>query len=315
MLGQHFIAKEKEEYQSMSLDDRLIVLAMHGGELPWDEESEELVAETIEVKDLTPEISVKGKAPDNVVLTPPKGLKFLKATEVVDAWGLNMVLFGVPGVGKTTLAAEAQDSPYGKDVFFIDVEGGTRSISDRPDITVWRPESWFQVKEVFDWLATESHPYRTIVIDTLNELQSLGMKDIMETAKDPEWPGIQDWGKSTEQMARLVRAFLAFSQERGWNVIFTAHANEQKDEVTGKLLIRPNLTPKATERVCGLVDVVGYYSRDRDGNRELLLEPTPSIVAKYRQPLTGPQLPVKMINPSMVDILSHLREKNVLGGE
>jgi phage nucleotide-binding protein len=248
---------------------------------------------------------------EKVIIPMPKGLKVMRANEVVDAWGLNMVLFGIPGAGKTALAATAQDSPYGADVLFIDVEGGTRTIADRKDITVFKPDTFSEVREMYDWIvdAGESggHSFKTIVIDTLPELQRIGLKEILSSSKNPDWPGIQDWGKSTEQMMAMVRAFRGLSQGHGYNIIFTAHANEQKDEVTGAVMVRPNLTPKATEMVCGAVDVVGYLSRNPAGVRELRLEPTNTIMAKYRQPRSGVQLPTVIQDPNLVSILEHLR--------
>lgn len=248
------------------------------------------------------------------VITPSKGSrksiadKMRAASDIPDAWGLNMVLFGSPGVGKTTLAATAQDSPYGRNVLFIDVEGGTRSIADRTDIMVVQPESFDEVRDVFEWIMTEpDHGFQTFVIDTLVELQSVGMRDIMMTAKDPDYPGLQDWGKSTEQISRLVRAFRSLAQTRGWNVIFTAHAREQKDEVDGRIYVRPNLTPKVTERIGGTVDVVGFLTKEDDGTRLLQLDPTRRVMSKYRQPLTGKRLPPVIKDPSLVAILSHLR--------
>lgn len=244
------------------------------------------------------------------VLTPITA-RLHSASESPTKMGMNAVLFGPPGVGKTTLCAQAQDSEFGRNVIFIDVEGGTRSISDRSDITVFRPSEFADLREIFDYLADGDHTFQTIVIDTLNELQKLGLRDIMQTAKDPEWPGIQDWGRSTEQITRMVRAFRGLSQERGWNVFFTAHANKQKDELTGRVFIEPNLTPKATEMVCGAVDMVGYLQFDMEGKRELLLQPTNTITAKYRQPRTGPQLPAVIKEPNLVQILEHLRTGEV----
>jgi phage nucleotide-binding protein len=256
---------------------------------------------------------------ENVVVPIPNNLRLIKANQVPETWGLNMVLFGVPGCGKTTLAASAQDSPHGRNVLFIDVEGGTRSIADRANIDVIRPESIADVQELYHWLIDMSdvgqEPYKTIVIDTISELQRLGMKDILQKSRDPNFPGIQEWAKSNEQISALVRAFRNLAQLKGWNVIFTAHANEQKDEVTGAILIRPNLTPKAAELVCGAVDVVGYMTRDYDGKHHLRLEPSNTIVAKYRQPLTGPVLPTMIENPNLVDILAHMRSEVDLAGD
>lgn len=235
--------------------------------------------------------------------------KFRSAAEVPDAWGLNMMLYGPPGTGKTTLSATAQDSPHGRNVLFIDIEGGTRSVSDRQDVTVFQPTKFDEVREVFEYIVTQSHDFKTFVLDTISEGQMMGMADIMVTAKDPEWPGLQDWGKSTEQMLRLVRAFRNLAQTRSWNVILTAHAREQRDDVEGRIYVRPNLTPKVVERIGGVVDVVGYMTKEDDGSRLLQLEPTRRVMAKYRQPLKGPipRLPGTIRNPSLVTILEHLR--------
>jgi phage nucleotide-binding protein len=252
-----------------------------------------------------------------VVITPAKGgapslaekvaKMMVPASTIPDEWGLNMILFGSPGVGKTTLAASAQDSKYGRNVLFIDVEGGTRSIADRTDVQVVRPANFGEVRDIFDWIMTEEHSFQTFVIDTIVELQQLGMKDIMLTAKDPEWPGLQEWGKSSDQITRLVRAFRGLAQTKGWNVIFTAHASEQKDEAEGRIYVRPNLTPKVTERICGAVDVVGYMTKEDDGTRKLQLGPTRRVMSKYRQPLSGRRLPDVILNPSLVTILEHLK--------
>jgi len=52
------------------------------------------------------------------------------------------VLFGHGGVGKTTLACTAQDSPFGQDVLLIDVDLGVESVTDRDDIMVEQPDQW-----------------------------------------------------------------------------------------------------------------------------------------------------------------------------
>ena len=220
------------------------------------------------------------------VLQPKaSNLKFLKASEVNDAWGVNMLIYGAPGVGKTTFAASAQDSPYGKDVLFIDVEGGVRSIADRDDITIFRPDSFDDVKSVFMALKNgELAQFKTVVVDSIGETQALGLRTIMRTAKNPDLPGLQDYGKSNEQIGILIRGLRGLAQAQGVNVVITALAVESKDENTGAILTRPALTPKALELATGAVDMLGYMTQKKDGTRVLNFQPSTSYMAKLRQP-------------------------------
>jgi len=243
------------------------------------------------------------------VLTPKgENLKFLKASEVNDAWGVNMLVYGSPGVGKTTFAASAQDSPYGKDVLFIDVEGGVRSISDRADITIFRPDDFDDIRKVFLMLKNgELSAFKTVVVDSIGETQALGLRSIMKTSKTPDLPGLQDYGKSNEQVGNLIRGLRGLAQSKGVNVIITALAVESKDETTGAVLTRPALTPKALELATGAVDMLGYLSQTKDGTRVLNFAPSPSYMAKLRQPVSGAQIPLRIENPSLVDILAAMR--------
>ena len=243
------------------------------------------------------------------VLQPKaSNLKFLKASEVNDAWGVNMLIYGAPGVGKTTFAASAQDSPYGKDVLFIDVEGGVRSIADRDDITIFRPDSFDDVKSVFMALKNgELAQFKTVVVDSIGETQALGLRTIMRTAKNPDLPGLQDYGKSNEQIGILIRGLRGLAQAQGVNVVITALAVESKDENTGAILTRPALTPKALELATGAVDMLGYMTQKKDGTRVLNFQPSTSYMAKLRQPATGAQIPLVIENPTLPRILEIMR--------
>lgn len=245
------------------------------------------------------------------VLTPKSSnLKFLKASEVNDAWGVNMLIYGSPGVGKTTFAASAQDSPHGADVLFIDVEGGVRSIADRTDISIFRPDDFNQIGELFVMLkngAEEVANFRTIVVDSIGETQALGLRTIMKSAKNPDLPGLQDYGKSNEQIGRLIRSFRGLAQSKGINVILTALAVESKDENSGAILTRPALTPKALELATGAVDMLGYMTQKKDGTRVLSFQPSTNYMAKLRQPQTGGQIPLVIENPTLPKILEATR--------
>ena len=236
--------------------------------------------------------------------------KFLKANQIQDTWGFNGILAGHPGTGKTTLAATAQDSVYGRDVFVIDVDGGTRSIADRKDVTVFVPERFEEITEVYTFLENEEHSFKTIVIDTLTEMQKLGLKSIM-AGQGELTPSLQDYGKSNEQITGLIRAFRKFAYTKGWSVIFVTHLKEFKDERTGAVVIRSALTPAASESACAIVDCVAVLHASDNSKRVLQFEANSTAFAKIRQPLGVVGVPKEMENPTMDKVLRAMRGENV----
>jgi phage nucleotide-binding protein len=233
---------------------------------------------------------------------------FLSAADIRDEWGFNGIIYSASGVGKTTFCATAQDSEWGADVLFVDIEGGTRSIMHRKDIQVLRPQDFSEIKRLYEWLISAEHSFRTIVVDSLTECQRLGLQEILKESRTPDLPSLQDYGKSNEQILALLRNFRNLSVTRGWNVLFTALVTESKDDTSGAIMTRPGLTPRAAEQGIGIVDCVGFLTRasqdPTDETRRLNFQPTPQLAAKLRQPPEGPQLPRIIDNPSMVDILA-----------
>jgi hypothetical protein len=74
---------------------------------------------------------------------------------------IRVLLYGEPGVGKSTFAANAP-SPI-----FIGSEDGTSQL----DVARVEPKNWNETLEIVRTLGTESHEYQTIVIDTIDWLE------------------------------------------------------------------------------------------------------------------------------------------------
>jgi len=228
----------------------------------------------------------------------------IKASEVPDEWGFNILIYGHPGAGKTVLAASAQDSPHGRDVLFLDCEAGTRSISDREDIDVISITAWEQMGQTYDWLVSPdtNHSYKTIVIDTLTALQELKLAEIMAVSKN-ETPTFDEWNKLNSATNRMFRSFKDLATDKGYNVIFVCWETEEKNEQTGAVLTRPALTPAAARYIMGSVDIIGHLGYNSKEERVLRLQGTASLSAKAREPSSRKVLEPQYINPSMVTIL------------
>lgn len=221
---------------------------------------------------------------------------------------INMLIYGNSGVGKTVLSASADAVPEMRPVLFIDIEGGTFSIRDRyPEVEVVRVETWNDMQKVYDALLMEEHDYKTVVLDSLTEIQKFSMYNIMnfltkkDPDRDPDVPGMREWGKNIEQIRRLVRAF----RDLPIHTIITALAKSDKDAKTGVITVKPSLSGKLADEVAAFVDIVGYqYVKvmDSELRRFMLTSATDRQIAKDR----SDRLPDVLEDPTMEKIFSFI---------
>ena len=236
---------------------------------------------------------------------------------------VNMLVYGDPGVGKTVLAASADLVPEMRPVLFVDVEGGTFSIRERyPDVRVVRVKSFSQMQDIYDALFSQEHEYRTVVLDSLTEIQKFSMYEIMDMTvkrdsdRDPDVPSMREWGKNIEQIRKFVRAF----RDLEMHTIFTALAKTDKDGKTGSIKTTPSLSGKLANEVAGFLDIVSYqYTKVIDDRvrRFLLTSATDRQVAKDR----SGYLPQTLEDPTMEKVFNiafgneSVSDENIQEGE
>lgn len=237
-----------------------------------------------------------------------------------------MLIYGEFGVGKTLLTGQADQVPEMRKVLFIDVEGGMLSLQDFPSIDVVRVKSWDEMQKLYDALYAGGHDYRTVVIDSLTEMQKFNMDQVMinmlkkaedgDKERDPDLPGLQEWNKSATQIRRSVRAF----RDLPVNTIFTSLVKEGKDRMNRPIKTL-DLPGQLARQVPAMLDYVWFYYKkevpldpeDADNTRTrtarcLLTQGVPNTMAKSRIGMNG-KLPVVVQDPTMQYIFDMITRK------
>lgn len=137
---------------------------------------------------------------------------------------LRVVLYGVEGIGKTTLAAQFPNP------VFIDVEDGSNQL---PVARLPRPMSWEMLVDEVREVAAGNVPCSTIIIDTADAAEKLCSQAV---CADHGWDGIEnkDYGKGyvylSEKFCQLLD-LLGQVVDNGRNVVLVCHGAAVKFEL------------------------------------------------------------------------------------
>ena len=212
---------------------------------------------------------------------------------------LKVLAYGESGVGKTVFAASAP-----RPILWLESEGGTQSIGNKTDIDIARVTNLDSYREALVYLQANPGKYQTVVLDSFSESMAAVLSEIMgrvvqlDEARDEYSPNFPEWQKLTGVGREIARAF----RDLPMNVVITALAREDKDDLTGKIKVRPKMTPALADDLPTFMDAVIYlYAAtvkkgevDKDGVtpdddgativRNGLIRPTGKYAAKVRAP-------------------------------
>jgi hypothetical protein len=100
------------------------------------------------------------------------GVEFTKPKALLSQ--ASIVLYGMPGCGKTTLAATAVDVPELRDVLILDFENSTAAVAEKygehPNLDVVQLRDWSTSVRVLSKVLAGGHQYKTVVLDPINGL-------------------------------------------------------------------------------------------------------------------------------------------------
>lgn len=225
------------------------------------------------------------------------------------------VIFGPPGCGKTVFACRAPKP------LLLDVENGALSLLNHEDLRDTPRLDVNGAKGLEEFVmdarqnAEDYADFNTFIVDTVSELQDQALSDILrrKNAIDSQRNAYAaqqlDYKENTEHLRRIFIGLV----ELGKDVIFLAHVAEIKDEGSGRILTRPQLSPKLAGTMRGLVDIQGYLYADMDKKtgditRTLQLAEGGTVQAKTR--IGG--LPPIIEDPTY-DMILNAHRKNLEG--
>lgn len=263
----------------------------------------------------TPTAPEAPKAPTQPKVLTPDTIGGLKITGPASEGYINMLMYGESGTLKTRTAGSACRVEQMQPVILIDFEGGTLSLADSyPEVKVVRVKTWADVARLYNDLY-DKNPFKTVILDSITEVQKFSMSEVMREVvnknpdRDPDIASMREWGKSGEQMRRLVRGL----RDLPCNSIFTALVNEEKNDSGQVVKIRPGLPGQMKGEVAGYMDIVSYmYKKEvHEGPNVLnkfymLSSGTEKVTAKDR---SGKLPPVPMEVPTMQEIYDIINGK------
>ena len=211
-----------------------------------------------------------------------------------------MTIVGEGGTGKTTLAS-MMPGP----VVIIRTEDGTKSIEGKDDVFVFPlAESVSQVFEAIESLKNEDHPFKTVVIDSITQLNILIEAEIVASDSKAKSINTANGGygaghAAVAEVHRKIREEIGvLSHKKNMNVVFIAHAeSESFDPPDGDAYQRYSLrmNKRSVSHYSDNVDLVGFiklktYTKGddgkkkafTDGSRILTCYPTAAHISKNR---------------------------------
>lgn len=175
---------------------------------------------------------------------------FKKPSELAYNSTIKALVYGQPGLGKSTLALSTPNP------VLFDFDGGIQRVNGAFQCPTLQVQNWNEVLQALQELETQSNDFKTIVIDTAGK-----MLDYMSTyiIQQDNRLGKRDGSLTLQGFGARKIMFINFLKRvsmMGKHVIFVAHEREEKD---GDIrIVRPEIGGSSAGDLIKELDLVGY---------------------------------------------------------
>lgn len=187
-------------------------------------------------------------------------INITRSTDPIEVQTITMLIYGSPGIGKTSLAFTAE-APL-----LLDTDRGAHRSGFRKDIVP--VATWADVASM---TAADLGDYKTIVVDTVGRLLDVMTADIIQ--RNPKMQGyggalsLQGYGA----LKAAYATWLGTLASMGKDVILVAH--EREDKKGDDLIVRPDIQGGSYGEVFKRADGIGYMCRS---GRQTVLDFSPT---------------------------------------
>ena len=200
-----------------------------------------------------------------------------------------------PGVGKSTFLGIVGEQSQGKtlildiDRTFVPTMSKNEVVHDFERIEVWQVDNintWEDWQAKLDKLSELKDAgkldYENICVDNISALERCILSDLGSKGKNKGVPAQADYQYMQFKLVNSLR----FLKSLEVNIFLTAwEITEQFQNPDGSYYSRnyPRCSAKIVDNICGLCDVVGKISTNKEGVRGIILEATQNTYAKNQR--------------------------------
>lgn len=176
-----------------------------------------------------------------------------RPAEITGKETIAALIYGQPGMGKTTLACSAPDP------VLFDFDNGVYRIRDEHQVPTVPIKAWEDAEAALKELESDGGEFKTIIVDTASKMIDSIIVNVCGTVQ----PKLNQWGLINAKFKSFLRAV----QSLGKNVVFVAQRESEKNGEEVRQI--PSFRASNYKDVICDIDVCGYMEMVNVKGREV----------------------------------------------